>query len=69
MLTVTNLCVLQTIVFTTLMIASDFTASGDAQERLFSEGDAYERFMGRWSRREPRQRSRGAGPSHGSIDP
>ena len=50
MLTVTNLCVLQTIVFTTLMIASDFTASGDAQERLFSEGDAYERFMGRWSR-------------------
>lgn len=41
---------LQTIAVMTSIAASAFTAGGGAQEGLFSEGDAYERFMGRWSR-------------------
>jgi SAM-dependent methyltransferase len=50
MLTVNNVQVLQTIVFVTSIAASVFTARGGPQERLFSGGEAYERFMGRWSR-------------------
>jgi SAM-dependent methyltransferase len=50
MLTGNNVHVLQAIVLTTLIAASAFAPSGGAQEGLFSGGDAYERFMGRWSR-------------------
>jgi len=50
MLTTNNVHVLQTTACTALIAASVFAASGGGQERLFSGGDAYERFMGRWSR-------------------
>jgi ubiquinone/menaquinone biosynthesis C-methylase UbiE len=36
--------------FITLMAVSVFGTSTGAQDRTFSAGDAYERFMGRWSR-------------------
>ncbi len=38
------------IVFAMLIAVSVVAASGAGQERMFSGGDAYERFMGRWSR-------------------
>ncbi len=36
--------------FITLMAVSVFGTSTGTQDRVFSAGDAYERFMGRWSR-------------------
>jgi SAM-dependent methyltransferase len=38
------------VAFTVLVAASVVAASRDDQEGMFSGGDAYERFMGRWSR-------------------
>jgi SAM-dependent methyltransferase len=38
------------LVLTMLIAASVFAASGRRQVAMFSGGDAYERFMGRWSR-------------------
>jgi SAM-dependent methyltransferase len=42
----------RTLALITLMAVSIFAANGSvgAQDRMFSAGDAYERFMGRWSR-------------------
>lgn len=45
-----NVPVLQTLVFPVIIAVSVFAASGGGQERMFSGGEAYERFMGRWSR-------------------
>ena len=38
------------VVFALLLAISVIAASGAVQEGMFSGGDAYERFMGRWSR-------------------
>lgn len=50
MFTAGNVPVLQTLVFPVIIAVSVFAASGGGQERMFSGGEAYERFMGRWSR-------------------
>ena len=40
----------RTLAFITLMLMIVFAAGSAAQDGMFSAGDAYERFMGRWSR-------------------
>lgn len=50
MLTYSNVHVLQTLVLTMLIAIGVFAANGEAQDGMFSGGEAYERFMGRWSR-------------------
>ena len=40
----------RTLAFITLMLMIVFAAGSGAQDGMFSAGDAYERFMGRWSR-------------------
>ena len=40
----------RTLAFITLMLVIVFAAGSGAQDGMFSAGDAYERFMGRWSR-------------------
>jgi SAM-dependent methyltransferase len=40
----------RTLAFITLMAVSGFGTKTGAQDGMFSAGDAYERFMGRWSR-------------------
>jgi hypothetical protein len=50
MLTSGNVQVLQTLVLTMLIVISVLAAGNSGQERMFSAGDAYERFMGKWSR-------------------
>lgn len=50
MLTDGNAHVLQILVLTMLIAIGVLAANGGAQEGMFSFGDAYERFMGRWSR-------------------
>ena len=45
-----NVHVFQTVALVTLVVASVFATSGAGQSGMFSVGDAYERFMGRWSR-------------------
>lgn len=40
----------RTLAFITLMAASVLSTGTGAQDGMFSAGDAYERFMGRWSR-------------------
>ena len=49
MLTGSNVHILQALVPAVLIAGGVFT-SGRPQEGIFSRGDAYERFMGRWSR-------------------
>lgn len=50
MLTSSGAVILQTLVPTMLIAASVLAVSGGRQDGVFSRGDAYERFMGRWSR-------------------
>jgi SAM-dependent methyltransferase len=50
MLTASNVHVSPMLVLTMFIAASVIAASGGRQAGMFSGGDAYERFMGRWSR-------------------
>jgi SAM-dependent methyltransferase len=62
-----NVYLLQTLALTMLIAVSVFAASSGAQENMFSGGEGYERFMGRWSREVASLLAKFAGVRDGDV--
>lgn len=62
-----NVYLLQTLALTMLIAVSVFAASSGAQENMFSGGEGYERFMGRWSREVAPLLAKFAGVRDGDV--